>query len=102
MIVFIIFLFVIFSFKAIKKEVEGTMESRLQSIEQQLQHFLNHKIASFDGKIDQKIADVSASNKSVEGGGSWKFPFFLLILVQIGAAIGLYLFYQKLQKKHIL
>jgi len=58
-----------------------------------------------DATLKNKIADLEAAlEKRMQGssGSGWKLPFFLLLLVVFGAAVGLYFFYLRLKKMHML
>ena len=40
--------------------------------------------------------------KKLGGGPAWMIPFLILVVLMIGGAIGLYLFYEKMRKMHLL
>jgi mannose-binding lectin 2 len=53
------------------------------------------------GEIQSKLADIdSKASKSTPD--TWKLPFFILLIILIGGAIGMYMFYNRLRKIHIL
>jgi hypothetical protein len=52
--------------------------------------------ANLKDTIDASL-EVSKSSAS-----SWKIPFLIVVLVLIAAAIGLFVFYKRLLKRHLL
>lgn len=54
-------------------------------------------------QLETKMEDlVKAARKSSKAMDTWMVPFAILLVILVGAAIGLYLFYKRLQKIHIL
>lgn len=93
----------------VKTEVEGTLTARLEMLEKAMKGNLDTKINTINRQIDMKIGSmesvakkVEASAKLASGGGGWRLPFFLLLIILLGVASGAYWLYQKLLKSHIL
>lgn len=80
--------------------MEGTINSRLQSLENQMTGNLNQRVRGLENKMGKQIESTLETTRSSAGG--WKLPFMIVILVLIVAAIGLYMFYMKLKKIHML
>ena len=84
----------------IKKEMEGTIQARLQSLENQMTGNMNQRVRGLENKMGKQIESSLESSRSSAAG--WKLPFLIVVLVLIVAAIGLYMFYMKLKKIHML
>jgi mannose-binding lectin 2 len=97
------------------KARESTSEGRLDDLEKKIKESLGKdvtsKILSMSASIDQKVAEkiatveaqVGASIKgAVSGVGGWKLPFFVLFAMMAASVFGLYQWYQKLKKTHML
>jgi hypothetical protein len=70
--------------------MKGTVERKMTNIESAL----DRKINSFETKASE-IAQTTVSS-------SWKLPFFILTVVLVAVGVGLYMFYLKMRKMHLL
>ena len=84
----------------IKKHVDGSLQERLNRLELQLNGNMNRKVKGMENQLNSKITSLeSTAGKDT---GSWKVPFLIIVILLIGAAIGMFVFYKQLLKKHIL
>eukprot|EP01039_Chlorochromonas_danica_P003611 gene3612-3954_t len=89
----------------IQKQVEGSLESRLSSLELQMKGGIEKKMSNIESALDRKMNRIETqASELVQTGSSdgWKLPFLFLLLVIVVAAVGLYMFYLKMKKMHIL
>merc|ERR1712000_36178 len=84
----------------IKKEVDGTLESRLNRLELQLNGNMNRKAKGMESQLNKQLE--SSLESSMTSAGSWKLPFLIIVVLLLASAIGLFIFYKKLIKRHIL
>ena len=90
--------------KLIKQEVEGSLEKRLSALELQMKGNVERKMSNIETALDRKMTNLEskATELTKNDSGSWKLPFLLLVMVMIAGCIGLYMFYLKMKKMHIL
>ena len=90
--------------RLIKQEVEGSLEKRLSALELQMKGNVERKMSNIESALDRKMNNLEskATELTKVDAGSWRLPFLILVLVMVAAAIGLYLFYLKMKKMHIL
>lgn len=69
--------------------MKGTVERKMSNIESALDRKMT--------RMESKTSEMAQSNA-----GAWRLPFMVLLVVIIGAAIGLYYFYLRLKKMHLL
>lgn len=88
----------------IKSQVEGSLERRLSSLEQQMRGSVEKKMSNIESALDRKMTrlETQASELATSTSTGWQLPFVLLLIVVLAAALGLYLFYLKMKKMHIL
>ena len=88
----------------IKKEVEGSLETRLSALEMQMKGSVERKMTNIESALDRKMARIETKTTELaqNNSGGWKLPFLVLLVVIFAAAGGLYYFYLRLQKMHIL
>lgn len=91
----------------VKKTVEGSLETRLSALELQMKGQVDRKMINIESALDRKMDkfESKASELAKAGGGGesgWKVPFFILVAVLVAVGVGLYMFYQKLRKMHLL
>jgi hypothetical protein len=88
----------------IKQEVEGSLEKRLSALELQMKGNVERKMFNIETALDRKMntLEVKTAELTKTDAGGWQLPFFILTMVVVAAAIGLYLFYLKMKKMHIL
>jgi mannose-binding lectin 2 len=79
--------------------VQGTIEDRLRKLENQLKGQINQKVTRVERQIEK---DMNKLEKLGSSAGSWKVPFILMLLVMIAAGIGMFMFYRKMMKIHLL
>jgi len=89
---------------AVKKEVEGSLNSRLSKLERSLQDDTNRKIAKIEEALQRMKISVDSSLSEVKSApvtpsGDWKLPFYSLVAVLVVAAGCLALFYRHLLSK---
>jgi predicted PurR-regulated permease PerM len=102
-----LFVFVFMFFVAViylVQEVAGSLDSRLTALEQQMNGQVNKKMMNIENALDRKMSNLEqkAEEFSKEGATSWRLPFLILLVLMIAAAVGLYLFYERLRKMHLL
>ena len=86
--------------QVIKKHVDGSLQGRLDRLELQLNGNMNRKVKGMEKQLNSKITSLeSVAGKDT---GGWKLPFLIIVILLIGAAIGMFVFYRQLLKKHIL
>lgn len=69
--------------------MKGSVEKKMLNIE-----------SSLDRKMNRLQSQADEFGK--ENAGAWKIPFMILVVLMIAAAIGLYFFYEKMRKMHLL
>jgi F0F1-type ATP synthase assembly protein I len=70
---------------------------RLSQLEEQLRDNvlqLKNTATAIEKDFDKRISSISING--------WRLPFLFILLILVGATIGIYLFYQKLKKMHML
>lgn len=78
-----------------KSESGGrSLAERVEALEHGNATAIRSQLLALEETLDKKIKAIS--------GSGWKFPFIMLLLVMIGAAVGLYFFYLRLKKMHML
>ncbi len=84
--------------------MEGSLESRLSALELQMKGSVERKMTNIESALDRKMNRIESKTTELtkNNGGSWKWPFIILVIIFIAAAGGLYYFYLRLQKMHIL
>lgn len=65
---------------------------------------VERKMSNIESSLDRKMSNMEnkASDIVNTNAGSWKIPFLILLIVLVGAGIGLYMGYRNLLKKHLL
>lgn len=86
----------------VKKQLDENLETRLNRLELQMNGNLNRKVRGLESNLNKQFEDSIAASLSTAGAGGWKMPFLAVVAVLVAAAIGLFVFYQKLKKRHIL
>jgi mannose-binding lectin 2 len=86
----------------VKKQIDEDLENRLNRLELQINGNLNRKVRGMESNLNKQFEESMATTLSNSGAGAWKVPFMIVVVLLIGAAIGLVVFYQKLKKRHIL
>jgi hypothetical protein len=86
--------------QVIKKEVDGTLQERLNRLELQLNGNMNRKVKGMETQVKKQIETLESS--AGKDSGSWKVPFMIIVMLIIAACIGMFFFYKQLLKKHIL
>lgn len=89
----------------IQKQVEGSLESRLSALELQMKGGIEKKMSNIESALDRKMNRIETQASELAQTGSsdgWKLPFLFLLLVIVVAGVGLYMFYLKMKKMHIL
>jgi len=99
----------------VKKEVEGSLDHRISALEAKFNTYVSKHMSDMELSLDQSvkhkirgIEDVYVSKAQqlheelkVEK-GAWMIPFLILVVLMIGGAVGVYLFYEKMRKMHLL
>lgn len=102
------FAVVLFAFNLIyylSQEVEGSLEKRLSALELQMKGTVERKMTNIETALDRKMNTLESKATEIvqtSSSSSWKLPFFILIVVLGAVFVGLYLFYLKMKKMHIL
>jgi hypothetical protein len=82
------------------------LEKRLTALELQMKGSVERKMINIESALDRKMNSLESKTtelaNSATGSTSWKLPFFILIVVLAAIFVGLYLFYLKMKKMHIL
>lgn len=86
--------------QVIKKEVDGTLQERLNRLELQLNGNMNRKVKGMENQLGNKIKTLEST--AGQDTGSWKIPFLIIVALLVAAAVGMFIFYKQLLKKHIL
>lgn len=65
---------------------------------------VERKMFNIETALDRKMSNLETKTSELTktDAGDWRLPFVILLLVVVAAAIGLYLFYLKMKKMHIL
>jgi hypothetical protein len=84
--------------------VAGSLDSRLTALELQMKGTVEKKMLNIETSLDRKMSrlQTQADEYGKENAGSWKIPFIILVVLMVAAAIGLYFFYEKMRKMHLL
>ena len=86
----------------VKKQIDEDLENRLNRLELQINGNLNRKVRGMESNLNKQFEESMATTLTNAGAGGWKIPFMIVVVMLIGAAIGLVVFYNKLKKRHIL
>ena len=103
----------------ISQEVQGTLDDRIDVLEDFFDNQLSRKIDNIEYALERSVTnrfhDVEGTYMSraqsiheelkieeKKGRPAWMIPFMILVVLMIGGAIGLYLFYEKMRKMHLL
>lgn len=73
---------------------------RLNRLENQINGNMNRKVKGMESDLNQRLTATLEATKSTAS--SWRIPFLIIVVLLVGAAIGLYFFYKSLLKKHLL
>ena len=86
--------------------LEGRMSYHLTEHIDALHASLNRSMSSMlykeDANIMSKAHTLHEDFKVDKKGQAWMIPFLILLVLMIGGAVGLYLFYEKMKKMHLL
>ena len=82
----------------------GSLDSRLTALELQMKGTVEKKMLNIETSLDRKMSRLQSQAEDLgkESAGSWKLPFLILVVLMLGAAVGLYFFYEKMRKMHLL
>ena len=82
----------------------GSLDSRLTALELQTKGAVEKKMLNIETSLDRKMSRLQSQAEDLgkESAGSWKLPFLILVVLMLGAAVGLYFFYEKMRKMHLL
>ena len=102
----------------ISQEVQGTLDDRIDVLEDFFDNQLSRKIDNIEYALERSVTnrfhEVEGTYMSraqsiheelkveEKKGPAWMIPFMILVVLMIGGAIGLYLFYEKMRKMHLL
>ena len=101
----------------LSQEVEGTLDHRIEVLEDFFDNHLTRKIDNIayalERSVTNKLQEVEGTYVSKahtlhedlkvgKKGQAWMIPFLILVVIMIGGAVGLYLFYEKMKKMHLL
>lgn len=69
-----------------------------------MKSLVDRKMTNIESALDRKMGtlETKATEIASQSSSSWKLPFIILILFIGAAGVGLYLFYLKIQKMHLL
>lgn len=95
---------VLFTFVVSSQEVAGSLDSRLTALELQMKGTVEKKMLNIESSLDRKMSRLQsqADEFGKESATSWRIPFLILLVLMIAAAVGLYFFYEKMRKMHLL
>jgi hypothetical protein len=86
--------------------LEGRMSYHLTEHIDTLHASLNRSMSSMlvkgDTNIMSKAHTLHEDFTVDKKGQAWMIPFLILFVLMIGGAVGLYLFYEKMRKMHLL
>ena len=92
------------------------MDHRIDVLEDRFDNQLSHKIANIEYALERSVtlklnaAEGTYISKAysmhedlkVDKGGAWMIPFLIMLVLMIGAGVGLYLFYARMRKMRLL
>ena len=76
------------------------VSKQMSDMEVSLDQSVKHKIRGIEDVYVSKAQKLHEELKVEKG--AWMIPFLILVVLMIGGAIGLYLFYEKMRKMHLL
>lgn len=87
--------------------MSGSLDSRLTALELQMKGTVDRKMSNIESSLDRKMSQLEnkasdLGRDSVAAAASWRWPFIILVTIMIAGAIGLYMFYLKMKKMHLL
>ena len=89
--------------EVVKREVEGSLEHRLTALEMQMKGNVERKMTNIESSLDRKVSNIQVQTAEARRSQSgWIIPFIVLCAIVLSGAVGLYLFYLKMKKMHIL
>lgn len=82
----------------------GSLDARLTALELQMKGSVERKMLNIESSLDRKMTRLQSQAEELgkESAHSWKIPFLIIVVLMIGAAVGLYLFYERMRKMHLL
>lgn len=92
--------------KKMEELMTSTVEERLERLEADMRGSMDERLTSRVGNLERRVDDkiTGAVEKGVmrTGAGSWKLPFAILVVVLVVVGVGMYRWYEKLRKTHLL
>jgi len=95
--------------------VQGTLDDRIDLLEDFFDNQLSHKMSNIEYALERSVTSklnvaegtyISKAHSMHEDlkidKGAWMIPFLILLVLMIGAGVGLYLFYARMRKIHLL
>lgn len=84
--------------------VAGKLDSTVTEVFSHMKQSVDRRMGAVETAMDGKMTRLAEQAKKINmnQAGSWKIPFFIITLVIIAGAIGMYIFYQKIRKMHLL
>lgn len=86
--------------EAIRKNVDSTLRSSLSHVERTIKNNVEAKLDYLKSELSDKLDDTARISKA--DSQSWKIPFIIVVVLLGSFAVGLYLYYEYLRKKHLL
>lgn len=89
------------------KVVNENLHPRINGLESQVHANVNQKMFTIEEELDRKIRDIQFEQSKIidqpkQSPSSWHIPFFILLILIIASIAGMWMFYQKIKKMHLL
>ena len=81
---------------------DNHLTRKIDNIAYALERSVTNKLHEVEGTYVSKAHTLHEDLKVGKKGHAWMIPFLILVVIMIGGAVGLYLFYQKMRKMHLL
>ena len=89
-----------------KRMMMSTIQDRVVTLENAVNNRVNRRVTNqlttLERGVNRKVAEIFEEEVVRSGGLSWKAPFMVLVVIVASIGIGLYSWYQRLRKTHLL
>jgi hypothetical protein len=73
-------------------------------MEHKMRVIVDGQMNNIESSLDRKMSSLEDKTATIanKSDGSWRLPFLFLLIILIGAGVGIYMFYRHLLKMHLL
>ena len=81
---------------------DNHLTRKIDNIAYALERSVTNKLQEVEGTYVSKAHTLHEDLKVGKKGQAWMIPFLILVVLMIGGVVGVYLFYEKMRKMHLL